>query len=281
MKVLIAGAGGVLGRSLVQQALKRGDQVTALVLNRREMQGIEHPALNIVEADVTKPEQLRGMCEGITRVISCLGITRIKGRLTHEDVDFRGNLNLLREAERSGVGKFGFISPAGTQEGHHEVPLLAAKYRFEESLRNASLSWVIFHSGGFFSDLGEMKKMAAHGPLFVIGRGTEKSTPIHVADLAEIMLADMETHNNELVEIGGPEHLSWMDINRACFEALRKPVKIVKVPVWLCQATLTLLRPFSFKHYAMGRLLLFMSTRDVCTPLRGRTTLHDYLQTVA
>ena len=71
-----------------------------------------------------------------------MGITRFKGRLTHEDVDFRGNLNLLREAGKSRVGKFGFISPAGTPEGRREAPLLAAKHRFETALRASEVPWV-------------------------------------------------------------------------------------------------------------------------------------------
>ncbi|MBP7829378.1 MAG: NAD(P)H-binding protein [Kiritimatiellae bacterium] len=278
MKMLIAGAGGVLGKELVRQALARGNEVRALVLSRRELAGLDHPLLEIREADVTRPETLRGVCDGFDRVISCVGITRLKGRLTHDDVDFRGNLNLLREAEKSRVGKFGFISPAGTPEGRREAPLLAAKHRFETALRASAVPWVIFRSGGFFSDLAEMKKMAARGPLFVIGRGVEKSTPIHVVDLAAIMLADMETVIYEVVEAGGPEHLSWLDICRTCFEVQNRPPRIVRVPAGVCRATLAVLRPFSPRHHAMGRLLLFMSTRDVCSPPRGRVTLREYLQ---
>ncbi|HOO20917.1 MAG TPA: NAD(P)H-binding protein, partial [Kiritimatiellia bacterium] len=117
MNLLIAGAGGILGRELVRRALARGDRVAALVLRKGELRVIEHPRLRIIEADVTKPDQLAGVCKGIEQVISCIGITRLRGRLTHEIVDYQGNVNLLDEARRSGVAKFGFISPAGTGMG--------------------------------------------------------------------------------------------------------------------------------------------------------------------
>ena len=65
MNVLIAGAGGVLGRELVRQALSRGDHVAALALRKGELRVIEHPRLRIIEADVTKPEQLAGICKGM------------------------------------------------------------------------------------------------------------------------------------------------------------------------------------------------------------------------
>ncbi|HPT17171.1 MAG TPA: NAD(P)H-binding protein, partial [Kiritimatiellia bacterium] len=148
MNLLIAGAGGVLGRELVRQALARGDHVGALVLRRGEIRIIEHPRLRIIEADVTQPGQIQGICKGFDQVISCIGITRIKGKLTHEAVDYQGNLNLLEDAKHSGVSRFGFISPAGVPEGWDQAPLLNAKHRFEQALQKSGVPWVIFRSGG-------------------------------------------------------------------------------------------------------------------------------------
>ena len=139
MNVLIAGAGGVLGRELVRQALARGDHVGALVLRGGEVRVIEHPHLRIIEADVTKPEQINGVCKGFDQVVSCIGITRIRGKLTHEAVDYQGNLNLLDEAKHSGVARFGFISPAGVPEGWDQAPLLNAKHRFEQALKKSGV----------------------------------------------------------------------------------------------------------------------------------------------
>ena len=48
-------------------------------------------------------------------------------------------------------------------------------------------------------------------------------------------------------------------------------------PEGLCKVALAVLRPFSYRHWAMGKLLLFMSTHDVPTPKRGTVKLRDYL----
>ena len=277
MNLLIAGAGGVLGRELVRQALARGDHVGALVLRGGEVRVIEHPRLRIIEADVTRPEQITGICKGFEQVISCIGITRIRGKVSHEAVDYQGNLNLLNEAKRSGVSRFGFISPAGVPEGWDQAPLLNAKHRFEQALRKSGLPWVIFRSGGFFPDLAEMLKTAAKGPLYAIGNGGSRSTPVHIPDLAGILLAEMARQQNAIIEVGGPEDLTWRETCEACFAALGKPVRISTAPVWLCQLALALIRPFSYRYWAMGKLLLFMSTHDVCTPKRGTVRLRDYL----
>ena len=277
MNLLIAGAGGVLGRELVRQALARGDSVAALVLRREELQGIEHPRLRTLEADVTKPAQLVGLCNGMEHVVSCIGITRLKGRLTHEDVDYRGNLHLLEEARRAGVAKFGFISPAGTELGYGHAPLVDAKYRFEQALQASGVPWVIFRSGGFFPDIADMLKLAAKGPLYAIGDGGSRSTPVHIPDLAAIMLVEMRRQTNAVVGVGGPEDLTWRETCETCFAALGKPPRISCAPVWLCKLALAFLRPFSYRHWAMGKLLLFMSTHDVPTPRRGTVKLRDYL----
>lgn len=281
MNILIAGAGGILGRELVRQALARGDYVAALVLREEELQGINDPHLRIIAADVMQPDRISGICKGLEQVISCIGITRLKGRLTHEQVDFQGNVNLLQEAERSGVSRFGFISPAGTEEGRNQAPLLNAKYRFEQVLRRSSIPWMIFRSGGFYPDLANMLKPAANGPLYAIGNGEARSTPIHVPDLAAIMLEELAIRKSPVVEAGGPEDLTWNETCALCFEVQNLPVRIRRVPVRLCRIILALLRPFSYRYDAMGRLLLFMSTHDACTPKRGTLRLGDYLRQVA
>ena len=277
MNLLIAGAGGVLGRELVRQSLDRGDHVAALVLRRDELRGLEHPRLRILEADVTNPAPLAGLCNGMEQVVSCIGITRLKGKLTHEDVDFRGNLHLLEEAKRAGVAKFAFISPAGTERGLGHAPLLDAKYRFEQALQTSGIPWLIFRSGGFFPDLAEMLKLAAKGPLYAIGNGGSLSTPIHVPDLAAILLADMRSAANEIIEVGGPEDLTWRETCVTCFDALGLDIRIRNIPVGLCRLMLPLLRLFSFRYWAMARLLLFMSTHNVPTPRRGTYRLRYYL----
>ncbi len=277
MNLLVAGAGGVLGRELVRQALARGDRVAALVLRKGELRVIEHPRLRIIEADVTKPEQIAGVCKGIEQVVSCIGITRLKSNLTHEIVDYRGNRNLLEEAQRGGVSKFGFISPAGTELGYGHAPLVDAKFRFEQALQASGVPWVLFRSGGFFPDLAEMLKLAAKGPLYAIGKGDSRSTPIHIPDLAAIMLDEMGKQTNAVVEVGGPEDLTWRETCAICFEVQGLPPRIQGAPVGLCKLALGLIRPFSYRYWAMGKLLLFMSTHDVCTPRRGTVRLRDYL----
>jgi len=277
MNVLIAGT-GILGRNLIRLYLERGDAVRALSYSPRDFQGLENSNLSTVTCDVTRPETLAGVCDGMNFVISCIGITRMKGNLTHMDVDYRGNVNLLREAEKADVKKFGFISPAGVDQGWEAVPLLEAKYLFEEELKKSPLNWLIFRSGGFFSDLSEMGKMAQKGSMFVIGHGHNHFTPVDVRDLANVMVADMDEQSRRIVDVGGPEDMSWNEICRTCFAHYGKKPLILKFPKWLCEFSLWMLKPFAKSQHAMGKLIVFMSTVDLPTEKRGQRRLADVLR---
>ncbi len=278
MRILIAGAGGVLGKHLVNAFLARGHHVLAAAFSEREFAGMAHERLTTRACDVKNPEQIRGLCDGMDMVISCVGITRLHKRISHMHVDYEGNVNLLREAEKSGVKKFGFISPAGVDEGRDKAPLLKAKYLFEGELKKSRIPWTIFRSGGFYSDLAEMGKMAAKGPMYLVGPGTAESTPVDVKELADIMADDLLAGKTGMISVGGPEDLSWNDICERCFAQLGRKAAIVHVPIWLCSLILDLMKPFSEKYYSMGRLILFMSVANLPTEKRGRITFAEYLQ---
>lgn len=278
MHILVAGGGGILGRLLIKELLAGKHTVSSFAYSAREFEGLQSPGLRTFACDVTKPEQLRGVCGGVDIVISCIGITRLSGSLTHMDVDYQGNLNLLLEAERAGVKKYGFISPEGVDEGHGFVPLLEAKHLFEQALQQSGLKWVIFRAGGFFSDLREMGKAAIKGSMFVFGNGENRFTPVDVSDLAKVMAGDIFVRENQVVTVGGPQDMSWNEICRACFTYHGKPPKILHIPVWVGKLTLLLIKPFSRKYDAMGRLILFMCTNDLLTEKRGRTSLAQFLR---
>lgn len=278
MKILVAGAGGILGREIVYSLNKRGVVPDGLVYAEKEFDRIDAPLSRKLCCDVTKPQQLEGLLQGVDVVISIIGITRLDVEITHMDVDYQGNLNLLQEAKKAGVKKFVFISPAGTDQGHQQVPLFRAKYLFEQQLQASGLSWLIFRSGGFYKDLADYGKTGAKGKFYMINNGVNRFTPVAVSDLAEIMVGDAMKEHNKIIDVGGPEDLSWTQICQVCAKAMGKDVKFVNVPVWLCRVALRLIRPFSHKYYAMGQLLLYTSTHDLTTEKRGTLKFSDYIK---
>ncbi|MBN1547332.1 MAG: NAD(P)H-binding protein [Syntrophaceae bacterium] len=278
MNILVAGAGGELGREIVAALNRRGIVPDGLVYSEREFERVEYPLARKLCCDVTKPHQLEAICKTVDIVISTIGITRLQAEITHMDVDYQGNLNLLEAAKKENVRKFVFISPAGTDQGYKRVPLYAAKYLFEERLRECGLSWLIFHSGGFYKDLADYGKSEAYGRSCVINGGMNRFTPIAISELAEIMVEDTLKEDNKIIEVGGPDDLSWTDVCRICSEALEKRARFVNVPAWFCRFVLLVIKPFSHKYHSMGQLLLYASTHDLLSPKRGKLRFIDYVR---
>ena len=69
-----------------------------------------------------------------------MGLTGASTIFTAYDIDLAGNVNLLNEAERAGVKKFNYISVISCdQPGAEKVPMLHAKYMFEQELKKRGI----------------------------------------------------------------------------------------------------------------------------------------------
>jgi len=152
-RVFIAGATGCLGRHLCAEYQRQGWYVIALVSTSNQVEPIA--ADQLVEADATDAATLKGAMAGADLVVSCLGALRLPDGQDDWTLHFRANLNLLREAERAGVGRFAYVPVLGTHE-QSRVPIEAARSAFEAELQRSAIETkVITHqkSSGM-SDLG-------------------------------------------------------------------------------------------------------------------------------
>lgn len=159
-RILVAGATGYLGRHLIEalQACDADFKAQARSADKLKDLGLNDSQIQI--AQVTDSDSLKGCCDGVDIVISCVGITRQKEGLSYMDVDYQANLNLLEEAERAGVKKFVYVS-AFRANVIKSVRLLEAKERFAcRLLVSEQLAPCVVRPNGFFADIEEFYNMA-------------------------------------------------------------------------------------------------------------------------
>ncbi len=128
-KILLAGATGYLGSFILKELELHEFKNRIVIRNKQNIPKYNPLKTGIMVSEVTKPETLNNVCEGIDTVISTIGITTQKDSLTYMDVDYRANLNLLNEAKKSGVKKFIYISVLNGEKLKH-LKICKAKEKF-------------------------------------------------------------------------------------------------------------------------------------------------------
>ena len=281
-KILLAGATGYLGQYILAVLLREEYPTRIVVRNKSKLSPalLTHPLLEVVEAEVTQPDTLRGVCKGVHKVISSVGITRQKDGLTYEQVDFQANKNLLDEALREGVRKFIYVSVFKGEAMRH-IAIGAAKERFVDALKASGLDYCIIRPSGFYSDMAVFFKMAKKDKIRLFGKGQYAMNPIHGEDLAEVCVAQLERYERE-VNVGGAEIFTQTEMARLAFEVLHKPANIIYLPDWVRRLILKMgkyLLPKSI--YGAMEFVLTIMAMDVVAPMQvGKHRLKAFFESL-
>lgn len=278
-RVLVAGASGYLGRYVVQELRARGHFVRALVRAADKVADLADHIDEVVVGQVTDPVTLQHCCDDIDVVFSSVGITKQKDGLTFEDVDYRGNANLLDEARRAGVTKFVYVSVFGGPKLRH-LAIVDAHERFVDTLKASGIGYAVIRPTGFFSDMGAYCDMAARGRVYLFGPGDSRINPIHGADLAVTCVDALEGEGGE-IDVGGPDTLRVRDIAALALAALGKPPAITSLPLWLARLAVLGTRLFSRHQAELLAFITTMATTDVVAPPTGRHTLSAHFAEIA
>jgi uncharacterized protein YbjT (DUF2867 family) len=94
LTVLVVGATGSIGRLVVDEALREGHAVRALVRNPGKARQLA-PEAQVVVGDVTRPDSLSEAVDGVDAVVFTLGSDGA-GKVGAETVDYGGLRNVLR-----------------------------------------------------------------------------------------------------------------------------------------------------------------------------------------
>ena len=230
MKVVLAGAYGNLGAHIFESLLKAGHEVVAADMIERDL-GLTGK-FTFKKIDVTKPETLKGLCDGADCVVSTVGLTKTSAEVTNYQIDLQGNVNILNEAKAAGVKYFTYISviKADMAPG---VPMVHAKYLFEEELKKSGLTYCIHRPTGYFYDIVKVfRPMIEKGEVTLLGETAVHANVVSTEEFGEFIAAHI-TDENTMYNVGGKETYSYEEIAKMCFEAAGKEPVIKRAPAFL------------------------------------------------
>jgi uncharacterized protein YbjT (DUF2867 family) len=275
-KVLVAGATGYLGKYIVRELKKRGYWVRVLI--RKEEQ---KKAFNSVDdffvGQITEPNTLKGVTKDIDWVFTTIGITRQKDGVTYMDVDYQGNVNLLKESLIEKVERFQYISAINGDKLRH-LKIFEAKEKFVDELKVSKINYSIMRPNGFFSDMSDFLSMAKNGRVYLFGNGNFKLNPIDGEDLAKVCVDNME---DEILEesVGGIDMFTQNQLAELALNAWEKPIKISHLPDWTRRLTIWFLRTFtSSKTYGPIEFFLTAMADDNIANKYGSKRLKDFFE---
>jgi putative NADH-flavin reductase len=198
MRILVIGASGGTGRELVQQALERGHEVTALVRKPSRLR-VEHPHLKVCVGNVLDTASLAAAVKGQEAVLSALGHKRW---LYPTRILSLGTGNLIEAMSAAGVRRFVCETALGFGDtwwrgGLYYTlfvhPFILPFYfhdkgRQEAVVRNSTLEWTLVRPGALTN--GRKRGAYRQGPLVGHWLWTVR---ISRADVAAFMLDQLQS----------------------------------------------------------------------------------------
>ena len=150
MTVLVVGATGSIGRLVVEEALREGHAVRALVRTADKARQLPHEA-QVVLGDVTQPDTFPGAVDGVDAIVFTLGSDGA-GKVGAENIDYGGVRNVLRAlgsrkariALMTAIGVTNRIGAYNRSTEAHDW-----KRRSERLVRASGLPYTIVRPGWF------------------------------------------------------------------------------------------------------------------------------------
>jgi uncharacterized protein YbjT (DUF2867 family) len=259
--LLLTGATGLVGSTLLGRLLAEGADVRCLVRDPRRL-GAQRVRVQIALGDLTDPPSFRNALRGIHTVVHLAASIRDQPHGSIEELNGIATWRMVEAAERQGVERFVFFSALGAST-HHRTRFLRAKALAEQAVREAGVRSIVFAPSIVYAPgdpwLTLLERMALLPLMPVSGRGRAAFQPIWADDVAACVVAALREQSGDgsgvpaagtdadhvRYELAGPETLSHTDIVRALLRSLNRRRPLVHVPTPVVSRALRLLERVS------------------------------------
>jgi len=249
MRVLLLGAAGFIGRELLAALAARGHQVTAVVRRRPDVAPLGAYALATVDLNrATDPAAWSAHLTDCDAVVNCAGVLQGSRSQSIQAIHAEAPIALFRACEAAGVRRVIQVSAISAERDAGTAYALT-KLAADDFLRSTSLEWTVVRPSlviarGAYGGTAFFRALAALP--FVIpvpGGGGEEFQPVHVQDVARIVVDAIETEAlvRKTVDPVGPETVTlrrlledyrrWLGLPPATVVAI--PAPMVRVATWL------------------------------------------------
>ena len=236
---LVVGATGLVGGAVCQGLATAGKPVRALIrassdplkVGRLQAMGVE-----TVQGDLRDGSSLGRACDGVEAVISTassMPFAYVAGQNDIDTTDRHGEIALIDAGKAAGVRHLVYTSFSKNLE--LDFPLRNAKRAVEGHLKASGLTYTILRPSCFMevwlSPAVGFDPANARATIF--GTGEKPVSWISLQDVAAFAVASLENAagKNAVLELGGPEAISPLEVVRIFERAGGRAFEIRNVPV--------------------------------------------------
>ena len=246
---LVTGATGYIGGRLLRALADRGEHVRCLARRPGHLRARAPRGVEVVPGDVLEPASLAAALAGVHTAFYLIHAMAAQRGFAREERD--GARNFARAARDAGVRRIVYLGGLGGDAGLS--PHLASRHEVGRILRETGVptielrASVIIGSGSLSFEL--VRALVERLPVLVTPRWVQQHTqPIAVEDVIAYLVAAAAVPLREgaVVEIGGRDRVSYLDLMREYAAQRRLRRLFVRVPVltpWLSSRWLGLVTP--------------------------------------
>ncbi|HEU0149348.1 MAG TPA: NmrA/HSCARG family protein [Bradyrhizobium sp.] len=219
MTILVTGATGAIGRRVVEQLVKRGADVRALV---RDPAKADFPAdVAVAQGELLDVDALRNAFSGVSTLFLLNAVV---------PDEFTQALIALNAARQAGIERIVYLSVIHSDR-YVNVPHFAGKFGVERMIEQMGFGATILRPAYFISnDLTIKDVVTGYGvyPMPIGGRGLAMVDTRDIAEVAAIELIRREQATGSLpldrINLVGPDTLTGVDIAAIWSEVLGRPI---------------------------------------------------------
>jgi len=243
---VITGALGYTGKVVAEQLIEQAIPLRTLT-NSPNRPNPFGDAIDIKPLSFDNPDALAHSLDGAAVLYNTYWV-RFNHKLFTFEQAVTNTKILFDAAKRAGVGRIVHVSILHADEAD-DLGYYKGKHELEEALLETGIPHSIIRPGVLFgrSDIlvNNIAWVLRRMPIFgVFGDGSYRLRPLHVEDMASLLVEHANMSGDITVDAVGPEGFSYIELVRTLAEILQVRRPIMRIPSPIAFACSKLLNPF-------------------------------------
>jgi NADH dehydrogenase len=228
--ILVTGGTGFIGAELVKHLHQTG-VAYKLLLQPSARQDLfpRGMGINVALSSLNDLRGVRASLQDVDVIYHLAGVERSGFMADFQSLEVDGIRNLTEAAVNAGVKRFFYLSHLGADRAS-AYSLMKAKGIAESTIKSSGLNYTIIRVSMVYGEGDNFTRSLANLirriPFItpVPGDGQVLLQPLWVEDLVTSLqwALNMKSTENTILQVGGPEHLSFVDVLRQISSAIKK-----------------------------------------------------------